>query len=218
MKKLIGYLLIFLLGVAGTLAYIAWHDRQQSREEPALSLEAAQEVRDDLIERAERARQRDGSSSLVVTEADLKAMVILALARHPQSEDLMRMVRDVEARIAEDSLGIGFAVDLEALERSGLADAQMLNRILDMLPFLRGQELALAVRGTPGVRDGKIALVDELEVTLAFLTLPVDAFEDRLGLSAERLYSQLVFDVDWFVIEEVQAREGELTLEVRARK
>ncbi len=217
MKKLIGCLLIFLLGVGSTLGYLAWRDREKSRDEPALGVEKALEVRDELVSRAKQARQRDGSSSLVVTETDLEALITSALAEHEHSQDLVRIVREVKTEIGQNSVEVGVSVDLDALERSGLADADALDRVLDALPFLRGRELYVGFRGAPGVDDGKIALVDDLEVTLGFLTLPVNALEDRLGFSAERLYSNLVFDVDWFVVEEVRAAEDELTLEVRPK-
>lgn len=216
MKKLIGWILVFVLGVVSTLVYLAWRDRSESREDPGLSVAEARSVKADVVERFEKARQRDGSSTLMLSETDLEALVAVALAEHPRKEDLVRVVREVDVEVGDDALGVGVAVDLEALERSGLVDAEMLERLLNTLPFLRGRELNLAFRGRPGARDGKIGLIDDLEATLGFLTLPIDAFEDRLGFSAERVYRQLVFDVSPFEVEEVQAREGELTLEVRS--
>ncbi|MFQ5528610.1 MAG: hypothetical protein ACE5GX_20440 [Thermoanaerobaculia bacterium] len=215
MKKLIGCVMVFLLGVGATLAYLAWRDRAESREEAVLDIESAMETRDDVTARAERARQRDGSSQIVLAEADLEALITTALSEHPRAQDLVRVVREVHSEIGENRLEIGVSVDIGALERSGLADQETLDRLLGLLPMLRGQELYLGFRGKPGASDGKIALVDDLEVTLGFLNLPVDDLEDRLGFSAARVYENLAFDVQWFRVEEVRASEGELALVVR---
>jgi len=217
MKRLIGCVLVFLLGVGATLAYLAWRDRAAARDEAVLDVGAAAKLRKEIGARVDRARQRDGSARIVLTEADIEALITSALAENPRGDDLVRIVRDVRADIGQDLLEVGIAVDVAALERSGLADEKLLERVLGILPMLRDRELYIGFRGVPGVRDGKIALVDGLEVTLGFLTLPVADLEKRFGLSVERLYSKLVFDVEWFVVKEVRARNGELAVEVRAR-
>lgn len=217
MKKLIGCVFVFLLGVGATLGYLAWRDRSASRVEAVLDVEAALEAREELGTRVDEARQRDGASQVVLAESDLRALITSALAEHARGEDLVRIVREVRTDIEENSLEVGVAVDVNALERSGLADAEMLERVLGILPMLRGQELYLGFRGTPGVSDGKVGIVDDLEVTIGFLTLPIDDLEDRLGFSAERVYSNLAFDIGWFEVEEVRAGGDQLTLEVRAK-
>lgn len=217
MKKLIGCVLVFLLGVGATLAYLTWRDRAASREQAVLDVASAQRTRDEITDRAERARLRDGSSQIVLAEEDLRALITSALAEHERGQDLVRVVREVRADIEPGELEVGVSVDIGALERGGLADEETLERVLGILPILRGREVYVGFRGAPGVNAGRIALVDDLEITLGFLTLPVDDLEDRLGFSAERIYEYLAFDVERFRVEEVRAREGELTLEVRVR-
>ena len=217
MKKLIGGLLIFLLGVGVTLAYLAWRDRAQSREEPAVDIEAALEARDKLSARAERARQQDGSSQIVLSEADLKALAVSAIAEHSHGEDLIQVVREIRTDIEEDSLEVGVSVDVDALERSGLVEAETLERVLGILPMLRGRNLYVGFRGVPGAANGKITLVEDLEVSFGFLTLPVDDVAEKLGFSSEAVYSNLEFDIGWGTVEEVHARKDQIALEVRAR-
>ena len=112
---------------------------------------------------------------------------------------------------------MGLSVDVSALERSGLVEAEMLERVLGVLPMLRGREIYVGIRGAPGAVDGKVALVEDLEITFGFLTLPLDDFAEKLGFSVEMAYSKLRFDLGWFAVEEVRAGKDEITLEVRAK-
>ncbi len=220
MKKLIGCFLVFLLGVGSTLGFLAWRERARVRSQSthsALDLEAALEAREELTSRVDRSRQGDGVSQIVLTEADLGVLVTSAIAEHPRGADIVRVVREVRTDVEEDSIEVGFDVDIGALERSGMVDAETLERVLGILPMLRGRELYIGFRGVPGAVDGKIALVDDLEVTFGFLTLPVDDLAGKLGFSTDAVYSALEFDVGWFAVEEIRAAKDEIALEVRAK-
>ncbi len=220
MKNLIGCFLVFLLGVGATLGFMAWRDKASSRgreSAPVLDLEAALKTREKLSSRVKRARQRDGVSQIVLSEGDLEALAVSAIADHPRGEELLRIVREVRADVEENSLELGVSVDVSALERSGLVEAERLERVLGILPMLRGREIYIGFRGVPGVADGKIALVYDMELTLGFLTFPIDDLAGKLGFSGNAVYSELELDLGWFAVEEVRAGKDEITLEVRAR-
>lgn len=220
MKKLIGCFLVFLLGVGATLGFLAWRERARARSRDTasvLDLEAALETREELNSRVNRARQRDGVSQIVLSEADLEALAISAIAEHPRGEDIIEVVREIRTDVEQNSLELGVSVDVSALERSGLVEAEMLERVLGILPMFRGRDLYVGLRGVPGAANGKITLVEDLEVTFGFLTLPVDDLVAKLGFSGDALYSKLAFDIGWFAVEEVLAGKDQITLEVRAR-
>jgi hypothetical protein len=215
MKQLIRFLLVFFLGVGAALGYLAWRGRAEFREDAVLGVEAALESRDVLRSRADRVRQRDGSAQIVLSEADLEALAIAAIADHDKGADLVRVVREVRADLEEDSLELGFSVDVGALERSGLVETEMLERVLDILPLLRGRNFYVGFRGVPGAVNGKIAWVEDLEVTLGFLTLPVDDLAEKLGLSTDAVYSQVKLDIGGLAVDEIQAGKDQITLEVQ---
>ncbi|MCP4201042.1 MAG: hypothetical protein GY769_03825 [bacterium] len=220
MKKLIGYSLVFLLGVGATLGFLAWRERARARGRDAVSVldvSAARKTREELVTRVNRARQRDGVSHIVLSETDLAALATSAIAEHPRGKEIIQVVRELRTDIEVNSLELGVSVDVSALERSGLLEAEMLERVLDILPILRGRNLYIGFRGVPGAADGKITLVEDLEVALGFLTLPVDDVAERLGLFGDAVYSSLEFDLGGFEVEEVQAGKDKVTLEVRAR-
>ena len=220
MKNLIGCFLVFLLGVGATLGFLAWREKARARGRESasvLDLEAASKTREKLNSRVNRARQRDGISQIVLSEAELEALLTSAIAEHPRGADLLRIVREIRIDLEEDSLELGFSVDVGALERSGLVEAEKLERVLDILPMLRGRDLYVGFRGAPGAAGGKIALVDDLEVTVGFLTLPLADLAEKLGFTGDAVYSELEFDLRWFAVEEVRAGKDEITLEVRAR-
>ena len=220
MKNLIGCFLVFLLGVGATLGFLAWREkaRERGREStPVLDLEAALKTRERLSSRLDRTRQRDGTSQIVLSEADLEALATTAIAEHRRGADLISLVREVRVDLEEESLEFGVSVDVNALERSGLVEEEMLERVLGILPMLRGREIYVGFRGVPGVADGKIALVEDLEVSLGFLTLPIDDFAEKLGFSVETAYSKLKFDLGGFYLEEVRVGKDEMALEVRVR-
>lgn len=220
MKNLIGCFLVFLLGVAATLGFLAWREkvRERGAQTPAaVDVEAALETRDELVARVLAERRKDGVAQIVLTEDELRALAISAMADDPRGEDLARVVRKVEVELEEDALEFGVSVDVNALERSGLVEGEDLQRVLDMLPVLRGREVYLGFRGVPGARDGRIALADDLEINLGILTLPVEALAEKLGFSTDALSSKLEFEVDGFAVDEVRAGPGTLTLEARAR-
>ena len=78
MKKLVGCFFVFLLGVGATLGYLAWRDRAENRDAQqsiVLDLPSALAIRKDIAARIESARQRDGSSQLVISEAFHKAFI-----------------------------------------------------------------------------------------------------------------------------------------------
>lgn len=220
MKKLIGCFLVFLLGVGATLGFLAWREKAKARSlntVSALDLGAALKTREGLTARVDRARQRDGASQIVLSESDLAALATSAIAEHPRGGDVIQVVRELRTDIEENSLEVGVSVDVSALERSGLVEAEMLERVLGILPILRGRNLYVGFRGVPGTVGGKITLVDDLEVTLGFLTLPVDDLTEKLGFSGDAVYSNLEFDIGGFEVEEVQAGKDQITLEVRAK-
>lgn len=220
MKNLIGCFLVFLLGVGATLGFLAWRDKAHVRGRESVSvldLQAASKIRKELDSRVNRARQRDGVSQIVLSETELEALVTSAIAEHPRGVDILRVVREIRIDLEENSLELGLSVDVSALERSGLVEAEMLERVLGVLPMLRGREIYVGIRGAPGAVDGKVALVEDLEITFGFLTLPLDDFAEKLGFSVEMAYSKLRFDLGWFAVEEVRAGKDEITLEVRAK-
>ena len=139
------------------------------------------------------------------------------LARCPRCGAVLARRKPERVDLEEESLEFGVSVDVNALERSGLVEEEMLERVLGILPMLRGREIYVAFRGVPGVADGKIALVEDLEVSLGFLTLPIDDFAEKLGFSVETAYSKLKFDLGWFYLEELRAGKDEMILEVRVR-
>lgn len=220
MKNFIGCLLIFLLGVGATLGFLAWRERVRSRSQETtstLDLDSAVKTRRQLGVRALKERRKDGAVHIVLSEAELRALAIAAIADHPRGAEFARVVREVKIDLEENSLEFGVSVDVSALERSGLVEAAALERVLDVVPMLRGREVYVGFRGTPGARDGRIGLADDLEITLGFVTVPIEVLAEKLGLSVAGLSSKLEFEIEGVVVEEVRAGLDEITLEARPR-
>lgn len=219
MKNLIGCVLVFLLGVALTLGFLAWREQVRKRSEEtvaSLDLEAAREVRDEVITRL-AGEPLGRAGQIVLSETELRALAITQLAEQPRGEEIARVVREVRTELEEDSLEFGVSLDIDALERSGLVEADDLERVLGVLPMLRGREVYVGFRGVPGARDGRLALANDLEISLGFLTFPLEDLADKLGFSIGALSSKLEFELDGLTVDEVRAEEGRLLLEVRPR-
>lgn len=220
MKNFIGCFLIFFLGVAATLGFLAWREKVRARSAQAptaVDVQAALETRQELVARVLQERRKDGAAQVILTDEELRALAISAMADHPRGEELARVVRKVEVELGEDLLEFGVSVDVNALERSGLVKPEDLERVLGILPMLRGREVYLGFRGVPGARDGRIALADDLAINLGILTLPVEDLAEKLGFSTDALSSKLEFEVEGFRVDEVRAAPGTLTLEARVR-
>lgn len=229
MKTFLGLLVVFLVGVVLTLGFLLWHKApsatgaSRSSEAVGIDVVKALATRDDLERRLARLDDRDRSGQLgsefYLSEADLRSLVTAALAEHPRSDEFLSFVREVRTEIGEGTLEVGVTVDLSAVQAAGLSGDQgeAVNRVLEMLPFLKGRDLYAGVSGQPQARDGGIALGGDVEMQLGFLSLPLEEMTKRLGLPDDRLGTRLAFEVPQFRVDRVEALGDQLLLEIRAR-
>lgn len=214
-------ILVFFIGVAATLGYLAWRKREaREAEAPAgIELASALEARKELDLRFEDVARDSRGSRIVLSEEDLAALVTTSLADNPRTRDYIGAAREIRADVEEGSLEIGVNLNLESLKEIGLSDAEteVVERITGMLPLLGDRDLYLGVRGVPGAVDGKIAMVEDVSVKIGFLTFSLDDLAQHLGISAAKAYSKLAFEVDRFAVDQIAAGSDELELEIRVR-
>ncbi len=224
MKTCLACVIVFLIGVVATLGFLLWRASGSGGSGrdggEVVDFESARELVEELDERVREAG-RDAGAAIEqrLTEEELEALFVVAASRHERGRQVLEISRSVDVDVEPDSLEVGLTLDLAAVEASDLPedDRRAVERVLDMLPFLRGRDLYVAVAGTPEARDGEVALGGDPEMKVGFLSLPLDDMGERLGVSTDGIASELVFEVEGILVERVEAGRDELMVSGRPR-
>ncbi len=206
LKRVLALALIFLLGLAATLWYLARQDRA-----------AGSSLSPGSWNRVEAPNLTPGESSQIrLREEDVGRLVVNGLRDHPDGERLLDAAKDVRVSLDDGRVEIGVLVNLEDLRHADLSadERETVEKILRYLPFLEDKDLYLAVNGAPAVEDGKVTVEEDLKVKLAFLSLPVGEFGETLGFDPAELRERLAIDLSPLVATAVAVADGELVISV----
>jgi hypothetical protein len=219
LKRFAFFVLLFFVTFVGTWIYLAWRGRSVvSSPGPIASSE---------IERARRGAAAHGAAvekelrhgapvELRVSEEELRDLVLVWLADQDGGARILARTRDIRVAIGENELEVGLEIllDHRSLEKLDGDEREGIERLLQRLPLLLGQELYLAVRGVPVAKSGSLAVEGTPEIQLGALTLSLSAVGEQVGVSAAWLEDGLLLEADGYSVEEARVEERSLILMV----
>ena len=158
--------------------------------------------------------ERGASSEVRIGEEDLLSLVRRELEEHENGRRALELTKGLNAQIAEGRVEVGLTVNLSELPREELSEKEReaVDDVTRYLPFLGDQDLYVGVSGVPTARDGLVSMEDDLQVKLAFLTLPMAEMGELLGVDTEPLREKLLLDPSPFEAREVEVLDGEVVI------
>jgi hypothetical protein len=219
LKRFAFFVLLFVVTFVGTWIYLSWRGRSAvSSSGPIAASEIERARKGAAAQRAvvEKALRSGTVFELQVSEDELRDLVLVWLADQAGGAKILARTREVRVAIGKNELEVGLEVLLEdlSLEKLGGDEREGIERLLQRLPLLFGEDLYLAVRGAPVAKNGSLAVAGAPELQLGPLTLSLSAVAEQVGLSAARLEERLLLEIDGYSVEEVRVEDRALVLTV----
>lgn len=153
-------------------------------------------------------------SEFRVGESDLNQLVRRALEDSEDGRRALELSKELKTEIDDGRVEIGMVINLSEIPPGELTEEERENvdQVLRFLPFLGDQDLYIAVSGVPTAQDGKVTVARDVQVKLAFLSLPIEEMGELFGVDTEPFRRELVLDLSPFRAREVEVVTGEVVI------
>ena len=198
MRKLLVLAGVFALALAGTLFYLS---------RPAAS--SWQGARVGTTDARYRPDEVTGSE-VRVGERDLATLVRRALADSEDGRRALELSKELKTEIVDGRIEVGLVVNLAEIPPEELTadEREAVAKVTRYLPFLEDQDLYVGVSGVPAVEGGKVTVDRDVQIKLAFLSLPIRQMGEMFGVDTEPFRQQLFLDLSPFAAREVEVLPG----------
>lgn len=153
-------------------------------------------------------------SEIRVGETDLAALVQSALEESEDGRRALDLSKELRTRIVEGRIEIGLVINLSEIppEEMTEEERERVGQVTRFLPFLGEQDLYVAVSGVPVASEGVVMVDRDVQVKLAFLTLPIAEMGEMFGVDTEPFRRELALDLSPFKAREVEVLPGEVVI------
>jgi hypothetical protein len=219
LKRFAFFVLLFVVAFVGTWIYLSWRGHSGVSSPAPIAASEIERARSKTAVRlaaVEKAARESTIAELPISEQELRDLVLVWLADQAGGAKILARTREVRVAIGENELEVGLEVLLDdrSLEKLEGDEREGIERLLQRLPLLLGQELYLAVRGAPVAKSGSLAVAGTPEIQLGALTLSLRAVAEQIGVSAARLKEGLLLEIEGYSVEEVRVEDHSLVLTV----
>ncbi len=154
-------------------------------------------------------------NDVVISEAELNQRVNEAIASDPALAPIVNVSKGVETSIEGDRVESGLTLNLNNLPLNELpveAEAAV-GELLQTFPFLAERDVYIGIEGRPQIVDEAISL-DETNVRLGPLRLPVSSVASQLGVSQADIEQQLntVLAQEGLTPESIEIVDGQIVI------
>jgi hypothetical protein len=226
--KLIGIVLLLLLGFGGASLYYFWQEATKLPEwyvnKPTHDLgNANTNVIADQIKQKIKAQTEHSQPSgkaanveLNLTSAELNQVVTEKLAEKAHQSNLNQAIKGIDTQIAGDQLKTGAVVDLANLKTSNMSDREktLLNEVTQKFPALANREVYIGIEGKPQIDKGRLKFDSQTKVQVGKLSFTVPELADRLGIPEATLLEKinLNLNLNGLTIEAIELKAGNAVL------
>lgn len=200
MKKVAILSILIITGATAGLYYYwhqatnlpDWYTRQKATTQPSVSLQPALAVQE-IIEQTKVAQKADNTVEVKLSEADINNLIVAKLAGGKGEKEVPQFLKGINTTIKDGTLETGAVVNISDLESApmGATEKATLDKLTTNLPFIKNQEIYVALRGKPSLEEGKLKLDENTEIKIGHLTFPLIELGDRLGIPKSQIEEQM---------------------------
>jgi hypothetical protein len=128
-----------------------------------------------------------------LTAPEVDNLIIAGLTKNSgKSRPLPSAIKGVKTQIQQNQIQTGAIVDLAAIEQMPPSPrTEMIRKILQVMPQLRGQPVYIGVAGRLAVKDGQPQLAADSKLQIGKVELPLDDVARQLGMSRSAVEKNL---------------------------
>jgi hypothetical protein len=128
-----------------------------------------------------------------LTASEVDNLIMAGLTKSSgKSPPLPSAIKGVKTQIQQNQIRTGAIVDLAAIEQMPPSPrTEMIRKILQVMPQLRGQPVYIGVAGQLAVKDGQPRLSADSKLQIGKIELPLDAVAQQLGMSRSAVEKNL---------------------------
>jgi len=160
-------------------------------------------------------RAEAGPEDIVISEAELNAMVTDAIASQPYTAPILDIAKGVNTQLENDRIESGMTINLGEIPRDDLpVEAKdAIDQLIGTFPFLADRDVYLGIEGSPKVVNGAISL-ENANIKLGPLSLPASGVASELGISQVDIERQLnaVLAQQGLTPEDVRVVDGQIII------
>lgn len=165
---------------------VASQSTQQQVTQPLAAGTARQAIREQLT-------QADGQVSVTLDEPQLNQLIHDAIRSQPQAAQLLINDKSLQTSLTENLIETGAILNLSELPRENLSTEIQtgLDQLSSAAPMLANRDIYIGIMARPQVRNGQIALDQDLSLKLGQFTLPMDDVASQMGFSMQSVEQHL---------------------------
>ena len=120
-----------------------------------------------------------------LTASEVDNLIMAGLSKSSgKSPPLPSAIKGIKTQIQQNQIRTGAIVDLAAIEQMPRSPrTEMIRKILQVMPQLRGQPVYMGVVGQLAIKDGQPQLSADSKLQIGKLELPLDDVAQQLGMS-----------------------------------
>jgi hypothetical protein len=123
-----------------------------------------------------------------LTGAEIDNLIVAGLNKSSGTKTLPTAIKRIKTQIQQDRIRTGAIVDLAELENMPANPrTEMMNRLVKIMPQLRGKPVYIGVVGQLSVKDGQTQLSSDSKLQIGKVELPLNDVAKQMGVSRSAL-------------------------------
>lgn len=155
------------------------------------------------------------SGEVRLDEAEFNALLLASLRDHPDGRRLLAVSDVVYAELKNQRIEVGAVINFAKVKKADARSREAIQRLLKVLPFAADETIYLAVEAQPIVREGGLAISDNLSLRVGSIPIP-NALLVRAGLPLHKVEEESLA-LRRLALKSVTTRKNEIIFGVRPK-
>jgi hypothetical protein len=132
---------------------------------------------------------KPGAVQEKLTAAEVDNLIVASLTnKNGETKTLPSAVKGIKTQIQQDQIRTGAIVDLAEVENMPSSSrTEMMRRLLQIMPQLRGKPVYIGIAGKLSIKDGQPQLAPDSKLQIGKVELPLNDIAKQLGVSQSAL-------------------------------